>query len=490
MSKAENRDKIGSEVYEESSDLYRKEERCEVIQDLLPLYIDEACSKESEKLVKEHLRECLYCRNLYDNMTATVPVREIELKEIKVQKAFKKIWFSFLLLVGLFGVIVVGRTVVDYMEFHNMLHDDGLTVENWDKVELVDNTMSEWKGKGIESAVELMEPIELYMEMSKPWEAEQINQWAGVWFEEEAPHYEAFEVAGVRFAELSYEVKESRESTEQATEKVDKQAIKEELPWVAPEGFPTPVTEAGNEMKKALESGDTVQFWYLFMKEYKSQLIVTEEVYEAVTKQLEEIETAHYHRIETESGNYYYYNEIDENGSRDIGFSDYCKDMYEKVEGLQPMEDSFFVCAQSRFMPETLCEDFMEKYQQVKAQFHVYTTCYQNIGYYEFAGKWRDKIVTVIKELSEQGIVLEDYEIKRLFTPDNEDYYGTRAVCRADFTNGHSLYLYFDIDSGRVALDDAEGVYKEEYTQEERREMEAFRDKVWESLDYRMAVPR
>lgn len=36
---------------------------CNVIQDLLPLYSDGVCSKESRELVEEHLRTCAACRN-------------------------------------------------------------------------------------------------------------------------------------------------------------------------------------------------------------------------------------------------------------------------------------------------------------------------------------------------------------------------------------------------------------------------------------------
>ena len=37
---------------------------CDLVKDLLPLYYDEACSKESKLVVEEHLDECEACRNL------------------------------------------------------------------------------------------------------------------------------------------------------------------------------------------------------------------------------------------------------------------------------------------------------------------------------------------------------------------------------------------------------------------------------------------
>ncbi len=40
--------------------------KCEVIQDLLPLYCDHQASQESCKLIEEHLEECESCRKLYE----------------------------------------------------------------------------------------------------------------------------------------------------------------------------------------------------------------------------------------------------------------------------------------------------------------------------------------------------------------------------------------------------------------------------------------
>ena len=35
---------------------------CELIKDLLPLYVDDVCSEESRKMVTEHLASCGNCR--------------------------------------------------------------------------------------------------------------------------------------------------------------------------------------------------------------------------------------------------------------------------------------------------------------------------------------------------------------------------------------------------------------------------------------------
>lgn len=42
--------------------------KCEVIQDLIPLYVDECCSKESKRLVEEHIETCSECREILRKM--------------------------------------------------------------------------------------------------------------------------------------------------------------------------------------------------------------------------------------------------------------------------------------------------------------------------------------------------------------------------------------------------------------------------------------
>ena len=37
---------------------------CDVIQDILPLYCDDVCSKDSRELVEKHLEDCAGCSEL------------------------------------------------------------------------------------------------------------------------------------------------------------------------------------------------------------------------------------------------------------------------------------------------------------------------------------------------------------------------------------------------------------------------------------------
>ncbi len=69
---------------------------CDVIRDLLPLYIDNACSEASRRLVETHLVSCENCRKLYEEMRLdtrkdfSLAARETDLKARKQLQGITK----------------------------------------------------------------------------------------------------------------------------------------------------------------------------------------------------------------------------------------------------------------------------------------------------------------------------------------------------------------------------------------------------------------
>ena len=53
--------------------------KCEIIRDLIPLYLDKVCSEDSRKLVEEHFAECSECRKYMKEL-------ETELEAVKQKK--------------------------------------------------------------------------------------------------------------------------------------------------------------------------------------------------------------------------------------------------------------------------------------------------------------------------------------------------------------------------------------------------------------------
>lgn len=50
---------------------------CNIIEDLLPLYIDDMVSEDSRQLVEEHLKECASCRKMLDEMKKENQLRTV-----------------------------------------------------------------------------------------------------------------------------------------------------------------------------------------------------------------------------------------------------------------------------------------------------------------------------------------------------------------------------------------------------------------------------
>ena len=81
---------------------------CEIIRDLLPLYIDGVCNHESRQAVEKHLTECEACRKYYESMKTSVSLSTMEknisvdlkainsLKKVKNQlnRKINRIWFG------------------------------------------------------------------------------------------------------------------------------------------------------------------------------------------------------------------------------------------------------------------------------------------------------------------------------------------------------------------------------------------------------------
>lgn len=66
-----------------------KEIKCTIIQDVLPLYVDEVVSKDTNELVERHLQTCQDCQKEYEQMRKTLYV-PIENKVTLFEKLNKK----------------------------------------------------------------------------------------------------------------------------------------------------------------------------------------------------------------------------------------------------------------------------------------------------------------------------------------------------------------------------------------------------------------
>lgn len=83
---------------------------CEIIKDLLPLYIDSCCSNQSKEAVKTHLDKCSNCKKMLDSMQTNIPET---IEPVSVSKPPKKvkIWLASMLQSVMFFLSFLAITI-------------------------------------------------------------------------------------------------------------------------------------------------------------------------------------------------------------------------------------------------------------------------------------------------------------------------------------------------------------------------------------------
>lgn len=108
---------------------------CYVVEDLLPLYLDEVCSEQTKALVAEHIENCETCKKLMEEgQTVQIPHIELQKPEVDnaVRKGFKKIrirWMASVIAVFLL-IPLIGLGFLGYHEKRN----EGIAFSNLDDV--------------------------------------------------------------------------------------------------------------------------------------------------------------------------------------------------------------------------------------------------------------------------------------------------------------------------------------------------------------------
>lgn len=109
--------------------------KCEIIRDLMPLYLDDCCSEGSRKMVEEHIKECDSCRKLLDEMSKELIIsteeqrqnllgeelletgKEVIRSEMRRRYLKNTVWFDIPLniLVSGFGVYALHKISSEHM---------------------------------------------------------------------------------------------------------------------------------------------------------------------------------------------------------------------------------------------------------------------------------------------------------------------------------------------------------------------------------------
>lgn len=83
---------------------------CEVIEDMLPMYYDGVCSKESVAVVEEHLKECSHCSYVLSALQSNIAMPEKNIDDMKplkkIQNSYKKMKTHWLIAI-VFAILLI-----------------------------------------------------------------------------------------------------------------------------------------------------------------------------------------------------------------------------------------------------------------------------------------------------------------------------------------------------------------------------------------------
>ena len=98
---------------------------CSIVEDLLPLYMDGRCSKDSQQAVVEHMKTCEKCRETYRHLQSDLPtianettdMRSEEIarslsKRIKKRKAAAAVFAVIFFVFAMISIFFVGKAIM------------------------------------------------------------------------------------------------------------------------------------------------------------------------------------------------------------------------------------------------------------------------------------------------------------------------------------------------------------------------------------------
>jgi len=129
--------------------------KCNIVRDLLPSYIDHLCSKDSVNFIEEHMNSCIKCRDVLESMKTDVDFSDEidEVYKVEVKKPFQKVsrFFNaqkkltnYLLLATLislvFGFVFLIHSVMEFSEYKEEVNK--LDVVDQEKEAIMDDVFN------------------------------------------------------------------------------------------------------------------------------------------------------------------------------------------------------------------------------------------------------------------------------------------------------------------------------------------------------------
>ena len=148
---------------------------CEIINDLLPLYIDDICNEKSKEVIKEHLSSCERCKQNYEKMKGVDDImKNNNSEDFKVAESLKYIRrkiFRNKIFVSLLTIVIISFVVFGIVQ---IMENTEKTIEYADNI-TVSKVTREEKGLCLEAEITgnvILSTIQKRVEIEKNGEKE------------------------------------------------------------------------------------------------------------------------------------------------------------------------------------------------------------------------------------------------------------------------------------------------------------------------------
>ena len=392
---------------------------CDVVQDLLPLYLEGDCALGSRALVEEHLKTCADCRKKYDLMRT--PLAGVEgspepsAENMTAKRAFQKVRRRMKLVICVFLAILLAIPVGILLNREK--NGDGLTLSNRGSWKLTRSLMETWQEEGAAAMVEGLEPRELYEDRTDSQSEIQVVQTYGMQgyidYENYAPegqgeHWVELELLGETYCI----------------------SCREDWPGDAAEipGY----DKSSQELNRLYQEGRELDLLHQLLLDHSEEIVLSESAYQAVTEAFDDLDPEYFYPIERDSGSYYYYIDPENlwNPPAEINREtvlqswmeqyalDYPADFWRVLSDLKPLDPDYLMVRQTATaVPKPLFEEYLGISEEIYQNFQAYAQYYVELGYDTFADQWRQQLTALLEEYP---LELTSYQLNRIEIPDEE----------------------------------------------------------------------
>ena len=393
-----------------------KNQICEIVKDLLPLYTDNDCSESSKAMVEEHVKTCKDCKNLLDAMRCPLNVETPEkIKDVPVERALKKmhrkVWHRVLAILLVISLIVV--VIPMGISTYHAVHNNGISFDNLDELKRVKMLLETWKQEGSESVADLLNSEIVYEDLTlEHYPIYYSEQKISEDFPYHREKYGAYNIYGTEadeFMEL-----EIGDETYMITKSFYYNVIADDDD---PEGF----YQSYQNCKK---TGNADEFWYQLIVNGAYTYIIPESLYTHLLEKYEDLSSKKISStavdedgnktywpcgqplvsVEADSGLYYY--RYDSNYAMTMEIP---RDMQEKTGCDTQPDELYLVLANMDIITPELYDYYQSRQNEIESWYKTYRRYYEDQGEVAFAREWIENVSASFAELEETWGTITDY---------------------------------------------------------------------------------